>query len=124
MQSVLKWILGAAIVSTALHFTHNFVRVEDYPSSGPITDTVVQVAIVVSWPLFTALALYAYRLYAAGRLHAAHIALAVYSFFPMTTLGHFTSGTPDAPAFWFATIFTEIGRASCRERGVDRGGRR
>jgi len=103
---ILRGLLTFAIVSTALHFTHNFVEVDAYPSNV-FSDEAILVAIVVSWPLALALALYAYRLYARGRLGAAHVALAVYAILPLTSLGHFTVGTPDVPPFWFATIFTD-----------------
>jgi hypothetical protein len=58
-----------------LHYTHNFVAIEDYPGGG----TGIQVAIVLSWPLLTAIGLYGYRLYAEGRLREAHICLLLYA---------------------------------------------
>ena len=53
------------------------------------------------------LALYAYRLYAQRRYREAHPLLLAYSFFGLTTLGHFLDGKPDIAPFWFATIFTD-----------------
>ena len=103
----LRGILAFAIVSTALHFTHNFVEIDRYPASDSISDGAVRAAIVVSWPLFTVLALYGYRLYRRGRYDAAHACLAAYSPFCLATLGHFLQGSPDIPAFWYATIFTD-----------------
>jgi len=103
---VLRWILTFAILSTGLHFTHNFVAIDQYPDSL-VSGTVVQIAIVVSWPLFTALALYAYRLYAQDRRREAHPLLIAYGFFGLVTLGHFLDGSPDIAPFWFATIFTD-----------------
>jgi peptidoglycan/LPS O-acetylase OafA/YrhL len=104
--SVLRWILAFAILSTGLHFTHNFVEIEQYPDSF-IPDAVVQVAIVLSWPLFTGLAVYAYRLYSHGQVREAHPVLVAYGLFCMVTLGHFIDGSPDIAPFWFATIFTD-----------------
>jgi hypothetical protein len=104
--SLLKWILGFGILSTGLHFTHNFVAIDQYPDDL-VSGTVVQVAIVVFWPLFTALAVYAYRLYAQHRYREAHPLLLAYSFFALTTLGHFVDGKPDIAPLWFATIFTD-----------------
>lgn len=104
--SILRLLLGFGIISTGLHFTHNFVAIDQYPDnlvSGPA----VQVAILLFWPLFTGLALYAYRLYARGRLREAHPMLIAYGFFALTTLGHFLDGSPDIAPFWFATIFTD-----------------
>jgi hypothetical protein len=104
--ALLRWILGVSIVSTALHFTHNFVAIDQYPDRL-VSGTAVQVAIVLFWPLFTALAVYAYRLYARRRVREAHPFLLAYSFFCLTTLGHFLDGSPDIAPFWFATIFTD-----------------
>lgn len=103
---LLRFIIGFGIVSTGLHFTHNFVAIDQYPDDL-VSGTVVQVAILLFWPLFTGIALYAYRLYAQGRRREAHPLLLAYAFFALTTLGHFLDGTPDIAPFWFATIFTD-----------------
>jgi hypothetical protein len=104
--AVLRGILAFGILSTGLHFTHNFVAIDRYPDDL-VSGTVVRVAIVLFWPLFTAVALYAYRLYAQGRYRDAHPLLLAYSSFALTTLGHFLDGSPDIAPFWFATIFTD-----------------
>jgi hypothetical protein len=101
--NTLRLILGFSIVSTALHYTHNFVAVEDYPGSG----TGIQVAIVLSWPLLTAIGLYGYRLYTEGRLREAHICLLLYAPLGLLTPAHFLSGDPDIPAVFYASIFTD-----------------
>jgi hypothetical protein len=105
--ALLRALLAFGILSTAAHFTHNFVEVDQYPRSDLIGDAAIQAAIVVSWPLFTAIAIAGYSLYARGRLAAAHACLASYGLFCITTLGHFLEGSPDIPPFWFATIFTD-----------------
>ena len=105
--ALLRWILGFGIVSTGLHFTHNFVASDQYPDDL-VSGKVVQVAILVSWPLFTGIALYAYRLYAHGDYRRAHPMLIAYGFFGLTTAGHFLDGVPDIAPFWFGTIFTDV----------------
>ena len=105
--SLLRWILGFGVLSTSLHFTHNFVAVDQYPDDL-VGGGVVRVAIVVSWPVFTVLALHACRLYARGRHQEAHPLLLAYTFFCLTTAGHFLDGVPDIAPFWFATIFTDV----------------
>jgi hypothetical protein len=107
MLSVLRWLLAFAIVSTGLHFTHNFVQIDQYPRSDLVGNGVIRVAIVISWPLFTALALWGYRLYAGRRYSTAHACLLGYSLFCMVTLGHFIDGSPDIAPFWYATLFTD-----------------
>lgn len=104
--AILRWILGFGILSTGLHFTHNFVAIDQYPDDL-VRGSVVRVAILLFWPLFTGLALYAYRLYAQGRRREAHPLLLGYAFFAVTALGHFLDGSPDIAPFWFATIFTD-----------------
>jgi hypothetical protein len=104
--SLLKWLIGFSIVSTGLHYTHNFAQIDQYPG-GPVSDTATQVAILVSWPLFTAVGLLGYRLYSQGRYSTAHVCLASYSLLGLTTLGHFLSGNPDIPLFFYVTILTD-----------------
>jgi hypothetical protein len=102
-RTALGLILCFSIVSTAVHYTHNFVAVEDYPGGGPA----IQAAIVLSWPLLTAIGLYGYRLYTEGRLREAHICLLLYAPLGLLTPAHFLSGNPDIPAVFYASIFTD-----------------
>ena len=101
-MKVLAAILAFSIVSTGLHYTHNFVEVDSYAGG-----TVMQVGILISWPLLTAIGLYGYRLYAQGRVREAHVCLLIYALLGLTTLGHFLDDSPDIAAFWYATIFTD-----------------
>jgi hypothetical protein len=105
-KSVLRWILAASIVSTGLHYTHNFIAIDRYPD-GPVSGTVTQAAILISWPLLTAIGLLGYRFYAQRHFRNAHACLLAYSFAGISTLGHFIYGSPDIPAFFYATIFTD-----------------
>ncbi len=123
---VLRGLIAFAVVSTAAHFTHNFVEIDRYPDSL-VSGDVVQVAILVSWPLFTAIGLYGLRLYARGAYERAHVCLVTYAVMPLTTPGHFLDGSPDIPPFWFATIFTDalaglalVGFVVCSARALRR----
>ena len=104
--TLLRWILAFSVLSTAIHFTHNFVEIHRYPDDLVSAD-VIQVAIIVSWPLFTAIGVCGYRLYSQRRFGPAHACLASYSLLGLTTPGHFLDATPDIAPFWFATIFTD-----------------
>lgn len=105
-RTVLKAILAASILSTAIHYTHNFVAVDRYPGPKDLY-TVVRVAIVVAWPLLTWIGLMGYRRYCERRYREANVCLAVYSLTGLATMGHFIYGNPQIPAFFYATLFTD-----------------
>jgi hypothetical protein len=105
--TVLKAILAASMLSTAIHYTHNFIAVNRYPGPGGGFYTVVRVAIVVGWPLLTAIGLLGYRRYREARYQEARVCLAVYSLTGLATMGHFIYGNPRIPAFFYATLFTD-----------------
>jgi hypothetical protein len=105
--AALRVILAASVVSTALHFPHNFVEIDQYPQSDLISNQAIQAAIIVSWPLLTAVGLIGYWLYSQRRYAVAHPCLAIYSLLGIATLGHFLEGSPDIAPFWYATIFAD-----------------
>jgi hypothetical protein len=105
--TLLKAILAASILSTAIHYTHNFVAVSSYPGPAGSFYTVTRVAIVVAWPLLTAIGLIGYRRCRERRYHEARVCLAVYSLTGLATMGHFIYGNPHIPAFFYATLFTD-----------------
>ncbi len=103
----LRAILVFGMVTTGIHFTHNFVKIEDYPDSA-IPNWVAQTAIVVSWPIFTWIAFRAIRLYDERGIAAARPWLLWYAGWTLFALGHFTEGNPDIPPVFYATIFTDV----------------
>jgi hypothetical protein len=105
--TLLGAILAASVLSTAIHYTHNFVAVNRYPGPGGGFYTAVRVAIVVAWPLLTAIGLVGYRRYRERRYREAHVCLSVYSLTGLATMGHFIYGNPKIPAFFYATLFTD-----------------
>jgi len=104
---LLRVILAASILSTAIHYTHNFIEVHRYPGPHGAFDTITRVLIVVTWPLLTGIGLMSYRRYAEGRRGEARVGLAIYSMTGIVTLGHFIFGSPRIPAFFYATLFTD-----------------
>jgi hypothetical protein len=106
--TVLKAILAASILSTAIHYTHNFIAVSSYPGPGGSFYTVVRVAIVIAWPLLTAIGLTGYKRYRERRYQEARVCLVVYSLTGLATMGHFAYGNPHIPAFFYATLFTDL----------------
>ena len=105
--TVLRVILAAGILSTAIHYTHNFVEVKLYPGPKDLY-TLTRVAIVIAWPLLTWIGLMGYRRYREARYREARVCLAVYSVTGIVTLGHFIYGNPKIPAFFYATLFTDF----------------
>ena len=67
----------------------------------------MRVAIVIGWPLLTAIGLIGYRRYRERRFPEVHVCLVVYSLTGLVTLGHFAYGNPRIPAFFYATLFTD-----------------
>jgi hypothetical protein len=104
--TMLQAILAAGMLSTAIHYTDNFVAISSYPGPKDLY-TVTRVAIVVAWPLLTWIGLTGYRRYRERRYREAHVCLAVYSVTGIVTLGHFIYGNPQIPAFFYATLFTD-----------------
>jgi hypothetical protein len=105
-QTVLKAILAFSIASTGLHYSHNFVESDSYPTEL-IGAEVIEVAILVAWPLLTAVGLLGYRFYQRRRYREAHLCLLAYAPLGLTTPAHFLAGSPDIPSFWYVTIFTD-----------------
>lgn len=104
---LLQAIIAFTVLSTAIHYGHNAVRVDEYPPNGLVGDGAFQVIAVVTWIALTAVGLLGYRLYSHGRTRQAAGALAVYSVTGLGTLGHFTQGPVDIPPLFFATLFTD-----------------
>ncbi|MDX6615245.1 MAG: hypothetical protein QOD60_336 [Solirubrobacterales bacterium] len=104
---LLRGLIAFSVLSTATHFTHNFLNVSDYPQSSLLPNSTVQVAVIISWPLLTGAGLYGYQLYKQRRYQTANLLIALYSGLGIATLGHFTAGNPQIPPFFYATIFTD-----------------
>lgn len=109
-MTLLRLLLAAAITSTAIHYTHNFVMAGMYPPLPPLFPNALafRVGIAVAWPMLTGFALWGYAQYVAGNLRPAGWAFVVYSVLGASTIGHFLGPSPDIPVFFFVTIFTDF----------------
>ncbi|SDX08352.1 hypothetical protein SAMN05421504_102255 [Amycolatopsis xylanica] len=103
----LRVILGFSLLSTTLHYAHNSIALDQYPSVDGLGGVLGQVLIVFAWLLFTAFGVLGYRRYARKADWTSLAFLAVYSLAGLATMGHFLVGPVNLPAFWFATIFTD-----------------
>lgn len=107
-------LLGAIIVwnvlSTTVHYTHNFVMAEDYPPVPLFFPNAIayQIGIAVFWPVLTAAGFWAFARYRNGHYRGVSTGLIAYAMLGFTSPGHFLGGIPDIPPFFFATIFTDF----------------
>ncbi|WP_205661162.1 hypothetical protein [Amycolatopsis vastitatis] len=105
--AALRVILGFSLVSTTIHYAHNTIRVADYPQLPGVPTLAAGIVVAFGWVLFTTFGWFGYRAYRQGRYPQALAFLLVYSLAGMITLGHFLTGIPRIPPFFFATIFTD-----------------
>ena len=107
--TLLAVLLAVGLVSTAIHYPHNYIEVRHYPQSSflPIGYEGTRLAIAVGWPVLTAIGAFGLWLYRRGSYPAAWACLAVYSLTGISSLAHFIDGSPRIPPFWYATMFTD-----------------
>jgi hypothetical protein len=97
-------ILAFSVVSTAVHYAHNYFEIDSYPGGGDGQ----QALILLSWPALTAIGMYGYVLYRRGDARRAYACLIIYSLTGLITPLHFAYGEPDIPPFFYATLFTDF----------------
>jgi hypothetical protein len=107
--TLLAAILAASVLSTAIHYTHNYMEVRHYPQSSilPIGDDGSRLLIAAGWPALTAVGALGFWLYRRGTFPVAWACLAAYSFTGISSLIHFIDGNPHISPIWYATIFTD-----------------
>jgi hypothetical protein len=107
---LLRVLLALSITSTAIHYTHNFAMADMYPPLPPLFPDAqaFRIGIVIAWPALTAVGIWGYFQYIAGRMARAGWAFVAYSVVGVSTIGHFLGPTPEIPAFFFVTIFTDF----------------
>ncbi|MDT8911042.1 hypothetical protein [Amycolatopsis sp. PS_44_ISF1] len=104
----LRVILGFTLLTTVLHYSHNVLRAQDYPQVPGVGVPATRVLVAFGWVLFTAFGALGYRDYRAGRYWRSLAFLLVYSLSGLATAGHFLVGPVRIPAFWYATVFTDV----------------
>jgi hypothetical protein len=88
-QRLLKILLIASIISTAIHFTDNYLFIEQYPQPDWITPP----SIYQSWLILTVLGISGYWLYKYRRFWLAYSCLLIYSFTGLASPGHYFYGS-------------------------------
>jgi hypothetical protein len=84
---VLRLVIAASVVSTAVHYADNYVAIGAFPQP----DWIDRPSVIVTWVALTAVGLLGYVLYRRGSHPAAELCLAVYSVTGISTLGHYLS---------------------------------
>ncbi|WNZ26527.1 hypothetical protein HJG54_09805 [Leptolyngbya sp. NK1-12] len=87
-QLLLKLLLIACVVSTAIHFTDNYLYIEQYPEPDWITPS----SVYVSWIIWTVIGIAGYWLYKNQRFWLSYVCLLFYSFCGLDSLGHYLYG--------------------------------
>ena len=88
---MLRALLIAAVATTAVHYTHNVVAFERYPSADWASFITAPV-VAIAWFVFTAFGVLGYVRYRQGRMRAASAYLATFSVSGFFTLGHWLPG--------------------------------
>ena len=85
---LLRLLLIASIVSTAIHFTDNYLHFEQYPQPDWITTS----SVYRSWIIWTVIGIAGYWLYKNQWFWLSYICLVVYSFCGLVSLAHYRYG--------------------------------
>ena len=86
---MLKLILIASILSTAIHFIDNYRFINDYPQPTWITAA----SIYQSWIILTVLGIAGYWLYKFKKFGFAYLCLIIYSLTGLASPGHYLYGS-------------------------------
>jgi hypothetical protein len=105
-MKALPLLVGALLVSTAVHYTDNWLSVEDYaPTTGLLHDN--PGLIPVAWALFAAVGIWGYREYRRGPSTRAHVLLAIFSVSGISTFGHLAYEGNDFAAWQWASVLAD-----------------
>ena len=105
-MKLLPVLVGALLVSTAVHYTDNWLSVDDYaPSTGLLADN--PGLIPVAWVLFAAVGIAGYREYRRAPSTRAHVLLAVFSVAGISTFGHLAYEGNDVAAWQWASVLAD-----------------
>jgi hypothetical protein len=104
--NLLRVLVAALLISTAVHYVDNWLSVEDYaPSTGLLAEN--PGLIPVAWVLFAAVGLAGYREYRRGPSTRAHVLLAVFSIAGISTFGHLAYDGNDFAAWQWASVLAD-----------------
>ena len=88
---VVRGVIAASIVSTAIHFTDNYIYVDEYPQP----DYINREFVLFAWVFFTLVGVAGYLFYRDGKLAPATAYVLIYSYTGLSSLGHYFFGSFD-----------------------------
>jgi hypothetical protein len=92
----LRVLSAALVVSTAIHFTDNAFKIDEYPGTEPGGT----IGVPLFWLAFMAAGVAGYRLYVRGREPAAQILLFVFAYAGLASPLHYTSAGGSRLEWW------------------------
>ena len=87
--TAIRGVITASVISTAIHFTDNFIYVDDYPQP----DYINREFVLFAWVFFTLVGVAAYLFYRDGKTTAAGVYTLIYSYTGLSSLGHYFFGS-------------------------------
>jgi tryptophan-rich sensory protein len=106
MTRMLRAFVVALLVSTAIHYGDNWLRIEHYaPREGLLAGD--PWLIPIAWALFAALGVAAYRSYVRSPTARAHLLLAGFSVSGISTLGHLLYEGNDFSAYQWVSVLSD-----------------
>lgn len=105
-MSVLRVLVAGLIVSTAVHYTDNWLSIEDYaPHTGFLANN--PWSIPFFWAAFAIVGILAYRDYSRSPSTRAHLLLGVFSVAGISTFGHLMYSGNDFAAWQWASVLAD-----------------
>ena len=104
----LNIVFFAALVSSIVHYTDNYLAFERFPDGGPGPQVTAD-AIWIAWIAFTVLGVAGYVAYRRGNIRAGAALFAVYSISGLIGLGHYSAPGMSELEWWrHAHIWADI----------------
>ena len=103
------FLVGTAAVLSLVHYADNYLNYDLYPQDPDAAVEVTRDMVWISWLVFFAFAVAAWRLWQRGRIAAACVCLAVFSISGLISLGHYTApGMSELAAWRHVFIWVDI----------------
>jgi hypothetical protein len=94
--ATLRVLMAALVVSTAIHFADNALKIDEYPAKEPGGT----VGVPLFWIAFMAAGFFGYRLYVRGREPLAQFLLFLFAYAGMSSLLHYTAPGGSRLEWW------------------------